>query len=132
MLLDAARLRSALVGVFEGRRQQGLPDRLPPPPTNWAVPYRKLVKEVGADLRAGYADAAALLDPVLADHAVGRWDLPGAFVDVIHRSKSLASAWSGLAPPVRSCRQPGWKPIFRCLVCSAQAAKSLCPILCPT
>ena len=30
MVLDAARLRRALVGVFEGRRQQGLPDRLPP------------------------------------------------------------------------------------------------------
>jgi hypothetical protein len=49
MVLDAARLRSALVGVFEGRRQQGLPDRLPPPPTDWAVPYRNLAKEVGVD-----------------------------------------------------------------------------------
>ena len=76
MVLDAARLRSALVGVFEGRRQQDLPDRLPPPPTDWAVPYRKLAKEVGVDpdLRAGYAEAAALLDPVFADRATGRWD----------------------------------------------------------
>lgn len=76
MVLDAARLRSALVGVFEGRRQQGLPDRLPPPPTDWAVPYRKLAKEVGVDpdLRAGYAEAAALLDPILADRATGRWN----------------------------------------------------------
>ena len=30
MVLDAARLRSAFVGIFEGRRQHGLPDRLPP------------------------------------------------------------------------------------------------------
>ena len=30
MVLDGARFRTALVGVFEGRRQQGLPDRLPP------------------------------------------------------------------------------------------------------
>jgi hypothetical protein len=76
MVLDATRLRSALVGVFEVRRQQGLPDHLPPPPTDWAVPYRKLAKEVGVDpdLRAGYAEAAALLDPVLAERATGRWD----------------------------------------------------------
>ena len=76
MVLDAARLRSALVGVFEGRRQHGLPDRFPPPPPEWAVPYRKLAKEVGLDpdLRQGYAQAAALLDPVLAGRATGHWD----------------------------------------------------------
>lgn len=76
MVLDAARLRSALVGIFEGRRQHGLPHRLPPPPTEWAIPYRRLAKEVGveSDLQAGYAQAAALLDPVLADRAVGRWN----------------------------------------------------------
>jgi predicted nucleotidyltransferase component of viral defense system len=76
MVLDAARLRNALVGVFEGRRQQGLPDRFPPPPTDWAVPYRKLAKEVGVDpdLRAGYAEVATLIDPALADRATGRWN----------------------------------------------------------
>lgn len=76
MVLDAARLRSALVGVFEGRRQQGLPDRLLPPPTDWAVRYRKLAKEAGVDpdLRAGYAEAAALLDPALTDRATDRWN----------------------------------------------------------
>lgn len=76
MVLDASRLRTALVGVFEGRRQHGLPDRFPPPPPEWAVPYRKLAKEVGldTDLRQGYAQAAALLDPVLAGRATGLWD----------------------------------------------------------
>ena len=76
MVLDAARLRSALEGVFEGRRQHGLPDRFPPPPPEWAVPYRKLANEVGLDpdLRQGYAQAAALLDPVLAGRATGHWD----------------------------------------------------------
>ena len=76
MVLNAARLRSALVGVFEARRQHGLPNRLPPPPTEWAVPYRKLAGEVGLDpdLRAGYAQAAELLDPVLAGRAAGHWD----------------------------------------------------------
>jgi hypothetical protein len=34
------------VGIFAGRRQDGLPSRLPPAPTEWAVPYRKLAKEV--------------------------------------------------------------------------------------
>jgi Nucleotidyl transferase AbiEii toxin, Type IV TA system len=76
MVLNAARLRSALVGIFEGRHQHGLPDRLPPPPTEWAVPYRKLAKEVALDpdLRTGYLQAAALLDPVLAGRTAGRWD----------------------------------------------------------
>jgi hypothetical protein len=76
MVLNAARLRSALVGIFEGRRQHGLPGRLPPPPTEWAVPYRKLAKEVALDpdLRTGYLQAAAFLDPVLAGRTAGRWD----------------------------------------------------------
>jgi len=76
MAVDAARLRSALVGVFEGRRQHGLPSRLPAPPTEWTVPYRKLAKEVGIDpdLRAGYAHAAAFLDPVLTGRNIGQWD----------------------------------------------------------
>ena len=76
MAVDAARLRSALVGVFEGRRQHGLPSRLPAPPTEWTVPYRKLDKEVGIDpdLRAGYAHAAAFLDPVLTGRNIGQWD----------------------------------------------------------
>jgi len=65
MVLDASRLRMALVGVFEKRRQHQLPGRLPPPPRDWVVPYRKMATEVGvnSDLRTGYAEAAALLDP---------------------------------------------------------------------
>ncbi len=78
LFLDAARLREALVGTFEGRRRQPLPHRLPPPPRDWAVSYRKLAAEVGivSDLAAAYAEAAALIDPVLAGDATGRWD-PG-------------------------------------------------------
>ena len=78
MVLDAGRLRSALVGIFDARSQQALPVRLPPPPTDWAVAYRKLANLVGIepDVRAAYAEAAALLDPVLAGRAAGRWD-PG-------------------------------------------------------
>jgi hypothetical protein len=79
MELDAARLRAALVGVFEKRRQQALPDRLPSPPRDWAVPYRKLANEVGIspELRTGYLEATALLDPVLTGGARGRWDPKG-------------------------------------------------------
>jgi hypothetical protein len=80
MVLNADRLRMALVGVFEKRRQHPLPDRLPPPPRQWVVPYRKMATEVGinSDLGTGYAEAAALLDPVLAGRATGRWDPNGA------------------------------------------------------
>ncbi len=73
--LDAARLRDALVGVFEGRRLQRLPLRLPPPPPDWAVSFRKLAREVGVapDLSTAHAGASALIDPVLAGRATGRW-----------------------------------------------------------
>jgi hypothetical protein len=79
MALDAGRLRAALLGVFEKRRQHPLPDRLPPPPRDWTVPYRKLANEVGInpEVRSGYLEAAALLDPVLADKAKDRWDPKG-------------------------------------------------------
>jgi predicted nucleotidyltransferase component of viral defense system len=74
--LDGERLRDALHGTFEGRRQQAMPGSLPPPPAEWSVAYRKLAIEVGLDpdLAAGYREAAALLDPVLAGVDSGRWD----------------------------------------------------------
>ena len=76
MSLDAGRLRAALVGVFEGRRQHPLPNTRPPPPTEWTVPYRKLATQVGInpELQSGYLEAAELLDPVLAGGAKGHWD----------------------------------------------------------
>lgn len=76
MTLDAARLREALVGTFEGRGQHALPTSLPHPPALWAVPYRKLAGDVRIDtqLASGHAEAAALLDPILAGLTAGRWD----------------------------------------------------------
>lgn len=76
MTLDAARLREALIGTFDGRGQHSLPARLPHPPAVWAVPYRKLAGDVGIDthLASGHAEAGALLDPVLAGLSAGRWD----------------------------------------------------------
>jgi hypothetical protein len=76
MTLDAARLRAALLGTFEGRAQHALPAALPPPPGTWSVPYRKLASDVGIDphLASGHAEAASLLDPVLAGFTAGHWD----------------------------------------------------------
>ena len=74
--LNADRLRAALVGTFEARRLQSVPARLPQPPKEWAVSYRRLAREVGIDpdLPTGHAEAAALLDPVLGGLAAGNWD----------------------------------------------------------
>jgi predicted nucleotidyltransferase component of viral defense system len=74
--LDAARLRAALIGIFEGRRQHPLPRQLPPPPADWTVPFRKLARDVGLspDLNAGYLVAGSMLDPILAGRAKGLWD----------------------------------------------------------
>jgi hypothetical protein len=76
MALHADSLRAALVGVFDKRHQQPLPNKLPPPPRDWAVPYRKLANDVGIvpELRSGYIEAVALLDPILAGNARGKWD----------------------------------------------------------
>ena len=65
--LDGNRLRAALRGTFEGRRQHALPGSLPLPPASWSAAYRKLATEVGLapELITGHRDAAALLDPVL-------------------------------------------------------------------
>jgi len=75
--LDAAVLRREIDTIFELRGTHPIPASLPAPPTEWAVPFRRLAEEVGvpADLKAGHRDAAALLDPILGD-SIGRgiWD----------------------------------------------------------
>jgi predicted nucleotidyltransferase component of viral defense system len=74
--LDADRLAEALRRTFQIREQQSLPPALPAPPADWAVPYRRMATEVGLsqDLTAGYAEASAFLNPILANLASGRWD----------------------------------------------------------
>ena len=76
MVLDAARLRNALVGVFEARRQQGLPDRLPAPAAGLGGTVPKAGKggRTSPGPTRGLAEAVALLDPALADRATGRWN----------------------------------------------------------
>lgn len=75
--IDAKHLRHALETTFERRALQPLPNAIPPPPSSWARPYAVLAREVGiaADVEAGYAVAARLLDPILRSEAGGDWDL---------------------------------------------------------
>lgn len=63
----AAALRMAVDEAFGARESQGVPDRLPPPPSNWRASYAKLAADVGLEpnLAAGHARAAAFLDPLL-------------------------------------------------------------------
>ena len=74
--LDGSKLHAALRGTFAGRRQHALPRSFPPPPAEWSVAYRKLVREVGldTDLADGHREAAALLDPILGGLDSRRWD----------------------------------------------------------
>lgn len=76
LTLEASRLHRALEVTFESRGRQPRPLSLPPPPPDWAVAYRKYAIEVGinTEVRVGYSEAAALLDPVLGGLAKGRWD----------------------------------------------------------
>ena len=77
--LSAHSLREALAVTFEQREQQSLPASLPPPPSGWKEPYRRLATEVSvvADLDTAFAEAAAFLDPILAGRADGEWDPRG-------------------------------------------------------
>ncbi len=75
--LDAATLRRQIDTIFTLRDTHSVPRTLPPPPAEWAVPFRRLAQEVGIpdDLAAGRINAAALLNPVLGgDATTGQWD----------------------------------------------------------
>lgn len=73
--LNADRLYTSLLQTFQRRGQHPLPETLPPPPADWAPAYRKLASELELDpnLGTGHAEAGALIDPVLAGRAAGRW-----------------------------------------------------------
>ncbi len=65
---EAGRVQGALHATFAGRGTHPLPAALPLPPPDWGSAYRRLAREVGIDpdVRAGFALAAAFLDPILA------------------------------------------------------------------
>jgi hypothetical protein len=75
---EAGRLRSALHATFGARGSHPLPSALPPPPDQWRPGYRRMAAEVGLDpdLSAGYEQARAFLDPVLAGTVLDNatWD----------------------------------------------------------
>jgi hypothetical protein len=75
--LDAAGLQREIDTIFKLRGTHATPTSLPPPPAEWAGPFRRLAEEVGvpAGLEAGHRDAAALVDPILSgDVSSGTWD----------------------------------------------------------
>jgi predicted nucleotidyltransferase component of viral defense system len=74
--IKAGPLRHALESTFAERARQPLPTTLPPPPSVWTDPYKRLAATVHieSDLTAAYTRAALFLDPVLAGHARGQWD----------------------------------------------------------
>jgi predicted nucleotidyltransferase component of viral defense system len=74
--IQADALRHALEHTFAERVRQLLPTSLPPPPTTWTDPYKRLATtvEVESDLTAAYALPATFLDPVLAGQDHGHWD----------------------------------------------------------
>lgn len=75
--LDATSLHQAIDHTFRSRAIQTAPNRLPPPPATWAIPYRELARATGipTDLAAGHATAATLLDPILSARVTGgAWD----------------------------------------------------------
>jgi hypothetical protein len=74
--LEVVSLRDALEATFEQREQQPLPSSLPAPPESWREPYRRLATEVAIEpeLDKAFAEASALLDPILAGLTAGEWD----------------------------------------------------------
>lgn len=75
--LDAATLRREIDTIFTLRDTHAIPSALPPPPAEWATPFRRLAEEVGVppDLTVGHRDASALLNPILTGEVcTGRWD----------------------------------------------------------
>jgi hypothetical protein len=74
--LDATPLRDAIEDTFARRETHAVPGELPPPPADWRAPFRQLAQTVGVptELADAHADAAALLDPILASEIrTGTW-----------------------------------------------------------
>ena len=69
-------LSAALRWTFTARHTHDLPDALPNPPAEWAVPYRLLAETVGVpvDLAGAHRLAANLVGPALRDTSTGMWE----------------------------------------------------------
>lgn len=74
--LNATPLHDAIHATF-ARATHALPGKLPAPPEDWSTPFRQLAETVGVppELADAHADAAALVDPILArSNPTGTWD----------------------------------------------------------
>lgn len=72
--LDMARLRDAILSVFRHRATHAAPERLPPPPPNLSLAYRKDAERLGLPGKPDEAHRllASWLDPVLEQiHSAG-------------------------------------------------------------
>jgi predicted nucleotidyltransferase component of viral defense system len=78
--LNADELRQELRATFATRGTHDLPTALPQAPMDWAVPFRKLAREVGISdtIEDGHSVAALMLDPILRGTVThGTWDPSG-------------------------------------------------------
>jgi len=75
-VIDAAKLAEAIRVIFDRRAEHAVPARLPEPPAEWAMPWRRLARDVPAadDIAEGYRVAVDLFDPILARTVeTGEW-----------------------------------------------------------
>lgn len=74
--LDAVSLRKAISETFRARGTHPVPGSVPPPPSDWRGPYRRLATDLGVQprLEVAQSELAEFLDPVLAARASGRWN----------------------------------------------------------
>lgn len=74
--VEAHRLAKEITETFSRRATHPAPKKLPPPPAELELAYKKEAEEVGitTDLGEAHTLAATWLDPVLEASARGRWD----------------------------------------------------------
>jgi hypothetical protein len=75
--VDGEMLQQALEATFNRRNTHLLPERLPEPPHNWQIPFKKLANEVGVNydtLDEAFVALRKFLEPALAGDPVGVWD----------------------------------------------------------
>jgi len=75
--LEAATLRSVLQATFDRHATHPVPRFFPPPPAGWAIPYRRLARDVKSrwlSLAEANEAASRFLDPILEGSALTCWD----------------------------------------------------------
>lgn len=75
--VDASKLGTAIETTFRERDTHPIPNELPAPPSEWALPFRQLAEAVGipGDLGAGHRLAAQMLEPMFTGNVTsGVWN----------------------------------------------------------